>query len=154
MDLAVGYFAEPHGSLLQQLLYRRDCVCIARADHPRIGASMTLREFSRKPQVGTPAMGGTQVWMDARLRRSRLQRGVQMTTQHMAAIPFIVAASDYVAVIPREVYELFRPIAPIRSVRLPLAIPPIEIRQYWHPRAAGDPAVKFLRELVYAAARG
>lgn len=153
MDIAAGHFPQPHNLLLQQLLYRRDYVCVARRDHPRIGASMTLREFSRTPQVQTPGVRVTQAWLDAQLRRRALKGTVQMSTTHVAAIPFIVAASDHVAVIPREVYELFAPIAAIKTVKLPMAIPAIEIHQYWHPRVAGDPAVKFLRELVYAAAR-
>ena len=101
MDVAAGHFPQPHGSLLQQLLYRRDYVCVARRDHPRIGASMTLREFSRTPRIEIPATPVTQAWLDAQLRRRNLQGVVQMSTQHVAAIPFIVAASDHVAVIPR-----------------------------------------------------
>ena len=38
-------------------------------------------------------------------------------------------------------------------VKLPLAIPPIEVHPYWHPRVALDPAVRLLREVVLAAAR-
>jgi hypothetical protein len=51
------------------------------------------------------------------------------------------------------VFDLFAPIAPLRMVRLPVAIPPVAIHQYWHPRVAGDPAVTFFREQVLAAAR-
>ena len=41
----------------------------------------------------------------------------------------------------------------LKLVRLPKAIPAITIRQYWHPRIASDPSVKFQRELVYDVAR-
>ena len=58
-----------------------------------------------------------------------------------------------VAIVPRELYELFSPLLALKTVRLPKAIPAITIRQYWHPRIASDPSVKFLRELVYEAAR-
>jgi DNA-binding transcriptional LysR family regulator len=153
MDLAAGHLPQPHHLLLQQLLYRRDYVCVARRDHPRIGASMTMREFSRTPQIETPAVRVTRGWLEAQLRRRKLQGNVRMSTQHVAAIPFIIAASDHVAVIPREVYELFAPIAAIKPVKLPIDMPPVDVHQYWHPRVASDPAVRFLRELVYAAAR-
>ena len=114
---------------------------------------MTLAEFSNAPQIQTPTVPATRDWLDSQLRRQGLRANVQMTTRHVAAIPFIVAASDQVAVIPRELYELFAPIAAIKSVDLPIEIPAIEIHQYWHPRLASDRAVKFLRETVHAAAR-
>eukprot|EP01036_Dinobryon_divergens_P013890 gene13890-18734_t len=61
--------------------------------------------------------------------------------------------ADMVAIVPRELYELFSPLLELKTVRLPKAIPAITIRQYWHPRIASDPSVKFFRELVYAVAR-
>ena len=55
--------------------------------------------------------------------------------------------------IPREVFDLCQPIAPLKIVKLPVPIPTIAIHQYWHPRVASDPAIKFFREQVLAAAR-
>jgi len=153
MDVAAGHFPNSFGGLLQQLLYRRDYVCVARRDHPRIGASMSMREFGLAPQVHTAAVPTMRAWIDAQLRKRGLESGPRMMTQHMSAIPFIVAASDHVAMIPREVFDLFAPIAPLKMVRLPAPIPSVSIHQYWHPRVASDPAVKFFREQVLAAAR-
>ncbi len=152
LDIAAGYFKGPDGALLQQLLYRRDYVCVARRDHPSIGNSMSLRQFSQAAQVQSPAVPVTSAWVSDQLRKRDLEGVVRMSTEHVAAIPFIVAASDLIAVIPHEVYELFSPIAPIKIVKLPLAIPSIDIHQYWHSRVASDPAVRFFRELVYSVA--
>jgi hypothetical protein len=57
-------------------------------------------------------------------------------------------------VIPREVFDIFSPIAAVRTVKLPIDIPPIQIHQYWHPRVGSDAAIKFFRELVFATANG
>ena len=65
----------------------------------------------------------------------------------------VVASSDLLALIPHEVYELFRPIAAIKTVALPMRAPSVEVHQYWHPRMAGDPANRFFREFVYRVAR-
>jgi DNA-binding transcriptional LysR family regulator len=153
MDVVGGHFPNSFGGLLQQLLYKRDYVCVARRDHPRIGASMSMREFGLAPQVHTAAVPTMRAWLDAQLRKRGLESGPRMMTHHVAAIPFIVASSDHVAMIPREVFELFAPIAPLKMVRLPVPIPSVAIHQYWHPRVASDPAVKFFREQVLAAAR-
>lgn len=153
VDIAAGHFPQSQDLLLQQLLYKRDYVCIARRGHPRIADTMSLEEFAAAPQIQTPLVPKTQAWLDAQLQRHGLHSTVRMTTGHVAAIPFIVAASDQIAVIPKELFELFGPIADIKPVKLPIEIPAIEIHQYWHPRLASDPAVKFLRETVYAAAQ-
>ena len=153
MDIAAGHFPQTHDLLLQQLLYERDYVCVVRRDHPHIGASMTMREFSETPSIETPASPVTLAWLDEELSRRGLQTKVQMSVWHISAIPFVVAACDCVAIIPREVFDVFAPIAAIRTVKLPIDIPPIQIHQYWHPRVGSDPAVKFFRELVFATAR-
>jgi DNA-binding transcriptional LysR family regulator len=153
MDVAAGHFPNSFGGLLQQLLFRRDYVCIARRDHPRIGSSLTMKQFCLVPQVHTSSVPTMREWIDAQLRKRSLEGGARMMTQHVAAVPFIVAASDYVAVIPREVFDLFAPIAPLKLVKLPVPLPAIAIHQYWHPRVASDPAVKFFRERVLIAGR-
>jgi DNA-binding transcriptional LysR family regulator len=153
MDIAAGHFPHTHDLLLQQLLYERDYVCVVRRDHPHIGASMTMREFSNTPSIETPASPVTLAWLEEELTRRGLQTTAKMSVRHVSAIPFVVAACDCVAVIPREVFDIFAPIAAIKTVKLPIDIPPIKIHQYWHPRVGSDAAVKFFRELVFATAR-
>ena len=38
--------------------------------------------------------------------------------------------------------------------KLPVAIPAIDVHQYWHPRYGGDAAIKFVRDLIFEVARG
>jgi len=150
LDVVAGHIPQPHAGLLRQHLYRRAYVCVARRDHPRIGDAMSLREFGQTPQVQSPSVPITFAWINDQLRKHGVQSEVRLVTEHVAAIPFIVAASDLIAIIPDEVYQLFRPIAPIKKVGLPLRIPAIDVHQYWHSRVAGDPANQFFRSLVYA----
>ena len=153
LDIAAGFFATSDATLFQQRLYQRDYVCVARRDHARIGQSLTWREFGRSPKVHSASVPSTTAWLESQVRKSGHVFEVHMTTQYITVIPFLVAASDLIAVIPRELYELFQPISDLKVICLPKVIPAITIRQYWHPRMAGDPSIKFLRELVYAVAR-
>ncbi len=152
IDMAVGFFATSDPRLFQQRLYQRDYVCIANRDHPQVGATLSWRAFSLARKVHTSAIPVTTGWLETQLRKASFSPSVTMSIHHIAAIPFIVAASDMVAIVPRELYELFSPIVALKTVRLPKAIPAITIRQYWHPRIASDPSVKFLRELVFEVA--
>ena len=149
MDIAAGHFPLPNEVFVQQLLYERDYVCIVRQDHPTIGASMTLREFSETPIVDTPASHATHAWLKDEMTRRQLRSRVTMSTRHVAAIPFIVAACDCTSIIPRDIYELLGAAAGIRSVELPIAMPFVPIHQYWHPCMNTEPSVKFFRELVF-----
>lgn len=153
LDLAAGHFPDIDAKLLQQFLYKRDYACIVRRDHPSIGASLTLDEFSRIPQIRVDSTPVTQAWLDRQLTRRTLSATVSMSMQHIAAIPFIVASSDLVAIVPLEVAKLFEPIAAVRVVELPMQIPPVEIHQYWHARVANEPALQFLRNVVFESAR-
>lgn len=153
LDLAAGHFPELDKSLLQQRLYRRDYTCVVGERHPRVGDTLSLQQLSQEQLLETPGVPSTNEWLHALMSQEGLSVRAPITTQHVSAIAFIVADSELVSIIPREVCEIFRPIAKIRSVTLDRPIPAIEIRQYWHPRLASDPAVRFLRELVFSVAR-
>lgn len=153
MDLAAGYVARADHNLKQRLLYRRDYVCIAAREHPRVGRRISFAAFFREGQIQSPGIPLTNAWVSRQLGETGLKPPPIMLTQNVAAIPFIVAASDLLALVPREVYELFSPIATIKTVALPTAIPPVVVHEYWHPRMTGDPANQFFREFVYRVAR-
>ncbi len=153
MDLAAGYVGQADHNLVQRLLYRRDYVCIAAKGHPRVGRSVSLAQFCSEGHVQSPGVPLTNAWLTDQLQRAGLQLSPAMLTQSVAAIPFIVAASDLLALIPREVFDLFRPIAAIKTVALPVHVPPVVVHEYWHPRMAGDSANQFFRDFVYRVGR-
>lgn len=152
MDVAAGHIAYSNENLIQRLLYKRDYAFVARVDHPRIGAHASWRQISREGLLLCPLIPATNAWFADQLKRAGLTAGPIMTTQHVSAIPFIVASSDLVAIVPREAYLLLNPAASLKNVRLPRAIPPITIHQYWHPLMASDPGIRFFRDLIYACA--
>lgn len=153
MDLAAGYVPQADHNLMQRLLYRRDYVCIASRDHPRVGRRIGFEAFFREGLIQSPGIPLTNAWITTQLRQSGLAVAPALQTHNVAAIPFIVASSDLLALIPREVYKLFHPIAAIKTVALPMQAPPVEIHEYWHPRMAGDPVNRFFRDFVYRVAR-
>lgn len=148
VDVCAGRMPKMPDGLMQQLLFRRQYVCVARAGHPTVGDALTFKEFARTPQVLTPAIVASISWIEDQLRREGLKLVKTIISHHVAAVPFIVAATDFVAIIPEEVFDLFLPITKLKKVALPIEIPPVDIRQYWHPRVAADPAIKFLTGLL------
>jgi len=81
--------------------------------------------------------------------RLRLKCRVTGETPSIDSVFSVWRAADWYE---REVFDLFAPIAPLRIVRLPVSPPAVAIHQYWHPRVSSDPALRFFREQVLAAA--
>ncbi|MES2536909.1 MAG: LysR family transcriptional regulator [Pseudomonadota bacterium] len=153
MDLAAGHIPHADASLVRRLLYRRDYVCIASTNHPRVRRKISFKQLGEEPRLQNPGNPLTNAWLDEQMAHAGYAFASPTQTQHLAAVPFIVAASDLIAVVPREMFDLFRPSAAIKEVGLPARIPPVDVHQYWHPRMAGDPGHRFFRDFVYRLAR-
>lgn len=67
----------------------------------------------------TGAIPVTTSCLEEQLRNASFAPSVTMSIQHIAAIPFIVAASDMVAIVPRELHELFSHLVAMKTVRRP-----------------------------------
>lgn len=153
VEVAAGHFPARDKGLVQQRLYRRAYTLVVSQRHPRIAETASVRQLCQEQMLETPGVPASNAWLRELMAQTGLPLKPAMLTQHVSAVPFIVAESELVAIIPVEVYEIFRPIAKIRTVQLTRQIPVIEIHQSWHPRLASDPAVRFLRELIFAVAR-
>lgn len=152
-DVAIGNYTglEDHPYLFQQLLFQRGYVCIARENHPEIAGTLSWEQFAQTPQVKSLVSSAAFLEMKAQLERRSLAMNVAMTLEHAMAIPFIVGATNMIALVAQEVFELFQPTAGIRVVKLPVELPQAHICQYWNPSVNRDPAVTFLRKAVYEA---
>lgn len=148
IDLAAGHFPQVGGGVMQQQLFRRNYVCIVRTDHPEIGAAVSFEQLARTPHVANQMMPTPLLWLRGELQQRGLGLPIALEIPHGAAIPFIIGATNYTALVAEEVYALFRQGAGIRAVTLPAELPPVAIGQYWHPKMSADPANRFLRTLV------
>lgn len=71
-----------------------------------------------------------------------------LSTPHFMSIPFVIAASDLVATVPRAVGESFARLADIRLAEPPVAIPSFDLKQHWHRKYAKDGANTWLRGVM------
>ena len=77
-----------------------------------------------------------------------LPRELVLSVPQFVALPFIVAESELVAVVPEVLAE--RTLTALKLVRrdLPVALPSFEVNLFWHERVHRDAAYEWLRELV------
>ncbi len=151
VDLAVGPFTDLGAGIFQQRLFSDEFVCVVSADHPRAGSGLTLDAFRREQHLVAGATG------TAHVQRIVEQRIVQAcgAAQVVARVPSFLTASlllpgtRYVFTMPRRGAHQLAPLAGLRVLPCPLPMPPFEIKQYWHERAHKDPALSWLRKLMF-----
>jgi DNA-binding transcriptional LysR family regulator len=146
VDLAAGYFPDlKHRNFFQQRLFSHDFICILSADHPFRGKRLTMEKFLSMGHAVVKAEGRSQEVFEQLLIRNRISRRVVLSTPHFMSIPFVIAASDLVATVPRAVGESFARFAPVRLVEPPMEVPSFDLKQHWHRKYAKDGANAWLR---------
>ena len=150
-DAAIGFF--PEASALEPGTYSRDLfveenVCIARRGHPLMKKRFTLRQFAAASHVGVFYRADSRGLIDNILAGHGLRRRLQATTPHFLSVPFVVAASDLIAVVPAGLAARFRKMLQLEVRKVPILLPPFHMRLLWHEHTAEDPGEQWLREEV------
>jgi len=149
-DLAVGYFPDlARTSFYQQRLFRNTFVCIVRTDHPRIGQSLSSAQFLREAHAIVHPAGRTHLF-DHFMERRRIERRISADLAHFTSLLTLIATTDLIATVPRDVGVVFTRLARVRMLEPPLQPPPFSVKQHWHRRAHADAASAWLRRTVLA----
>ena len=124
------------------LLYRENCVCIARRDHPDIGETLTLELLNALPVVAL-SVDDMSYFYAALPGRSVAD---QIHVQQFTLLPIIVSDSNAIAMVQRHVAEWFARFLPIRILELPIPFPDTEICAFWSAFHRNDPMHMWVRE--------
>ena len=84
--------------------------------------------------------------VDTVLARQGLSRRVGARVHTFGLVPSIVAATGWIATLPRRVAE--RAGIDVRFEPVPLDLPEITLSMLWHERSHRDPAHAWFREMV------
>jgi DNA-binding transcriptional LysR family regulator len=150
IDLAIGYFPDlKRGNIFQKRLVTHTYVCLLRADHPIRSRELTLKQFlSLNHAVVRSESRGQEVFENF-LTKKRIHRRVVLRTPHFTSVPMIVARSDLVVTVPHPLGMYFASLnANVKIVKPGIAIPRIDLKQYWHRRYHQDPKNHWIRRLV------
>ncbi|MFM0619762.1 LysR family transcriptional regulator [Paraburkholderia nemoris] len=148
IDLAIGHLSKVGDTLRQQALFQRRLVGIEQSKGRRKTSTMALSEFVERQHVIVSAQALTTEILDKELRQlgARLQVGVEVP--YLLSVPSLVAHSDFIAVIPDELAEIFGKLANLSIFALPIILPPLTVRQFWHPRFQSDAGHRWFRGVV------
>ncbi|AJP57566.1 LysR family transcriptional regulator [Pandoraea vervacti] len=154
-DLAIGYLDRMGEHLHQQRLFTRSLVGIRRRVPRRRagGAPMDAETFMKTRHVVAATLAMTNELLAGELRKRGTRLNVGVEVPYLLAVPGLVANSDFVAVIPNELADLFGKLANVDVFALPISLPDLTVRQFWHPRFHNDPGHRWFRKLVAEALR-
>jgi DNA-binding transcriptional LysR family regulator len=130
-----------------------DVVVIARRSHPGIGKTLDLETLGRLGYVGLAADLRQMTMVDRDLLVHGIKRRVVYGVPRLWSIPAQVAATDLVAMMPRQFAAYLAPKFDLDVHEMPVKIPGQHMYMAWHIKMDGDPGHKWLREAIAATAR-
>jgi DNA-binding transcriptional LysR family regulator len=145
-DLALGYTPWLEAGFYQQALYAEDWVCLANARHPQIRKTLTRRLYEAVGHVGITGGTGSELLANA-VKRERIRRKVMLELPGFLGLGAIVASTDLIATLPRQIGEALAASAGLAVHASPIAIAPFTVQQHWHARAHHDGANRWLRNV-------
>jgi DNA-binding transcriptional LysR family regulator len=151
-DLALGAYPNAPRGLRRQLLYIDKYICIARPEHPDLRSLRSAAGFRRARHILVAASGtghGAHEVAQRTVEAAIAPDRILLRLPSFVAAALVASRSDGVAIVPAN---LARALTGLRlvSFRPPIAIPPIEVSQYWHERFQRDPGHRWLRGACFA----
>ncbi|MBI5717994.1 MAG: LysR family transcriptional regulator [Burkholderiales bacterium] len=162
IDLAMGSFPEVLPALQAEggetqwrhrPLYDTRYVCVMRRGHPLAGAgALTLDAYCAAPHLLVSFSGRAFGAVDQALAAIGRQRRVVLTVNQFFTAGRVVARSDLLTVLPETFLEATGYRDELAIAPLPITLTTVHVGMLWHLRHDADPAQRWLRGLVQAAA--
>ena len=162
-DLAVGYFPNAIAAIVAQgadatlhhrQLYATEYVCVMRRDHPLADRELTLDTFVNAHHLLVTFSGRAHGFVDEALAVLGRQRRIVLTVNQFATAGSVVARSDLLTVLPRQFLPATGVEHRLIEKPIPLTLGAVNVEMMWHLRKDDDPAHRWLRDRVVAAAEG
>jgi DNA-binding transcriptional LysR family regulator len=145
-DLAIGFLPWLEAGFYQQSLYPQDWVCLANAQHPRIGDNLSLQAYRQEAHIAITHGTGAQLLQQA-LERAGVPRRVVLELPGFLGLQTIVSTTDLLATLPRHIGQTLANRAGMRVHTCPVPVPSFVVKQHWHARFHQDAANRWLRGL-------
>ncbi|MBF0614462.1 MAG: LysR family transcriptional regulator [Magnetococcales bacterium] len=148
-DLVFSRFQWVPPNILLHRVFQMQFVCIFRQDHPLVpDGKLTLDAFLDADHVHFYPRGMTSTVVDEALANLGRSRSIKARMYSLGVIPFMVAQSDLMAVLPdRVARQIAKPLG-LGFAPVPVSTPPLRMAIAWHPRTEKSPPNIWLREQV------
>jgi len=107
-----------------------------------------LRQFADAQHVVVSSPAHFERQVKRALGKLAGKRHIALQVPHFLTVPMVLAKTNLVAVFPKRVADIFAPLVKLKSLPLPFAVKPIQVRQFWHGRSHHDPGHQWLRKTI------
>lgn len=149
IDLLIGSERMLPPTMKARELFRERFVMAQRKGHPRGTGTLDLDGYCRLPHVLVSTSGGSfHGFMDEHLDKLGRKRAVVLSVQHFTLVPELLRTTDFVCTVPSRLAARFAHWLDI--FELPFEAQGFTLNLAWHPRHHADPALQWLRTLIFA----
>jgi len=133
-------------------------VCVTDPRHERLsGGTLSLEDFEGLPHA-VASFGPNLTPLDRALSSRGIRQNTRVSTVGFLPLPFVVAGTDLVAVLPERLARLVSDLAMVTIVEPPFGDIELVEALWWHPTRESDPGHRWLlgllRDLADAVAAG
>ena len=147
-DLAVAMIPQMGAGFCQQRFFASKFHCAVREGHPRVKGPLTLDQFQKESHISVTTYGIGYESLERALQSKKIRRNIGMRLPSFWGISEIIAATDYVAVVPGWFSQILAENRRVKIWPLPFSIPGYEVTLNWHERYTRDPGHQWLRATV------
>ncbi|MFJ5803175.1 LysR family transcriptional regulator [Streptomyces decoyicus] len=152
-DLELGVIDSLEPEIRREELFVDRSVAVVREGHPLATGKLTARRFAAAPHLNFSRRGRLTGPLDAALADRGLRRTVIATVPTFAASLMMIRDSDAVGLAnARAAASTVRGLG-LRTLPIPLELPPMTMEMAWHPRQEADAGHRWLRGMVREAVR-
>ena len=156
VDMVVGLDSQnglPTG-VIQTPWMEEALVCLAAADNNSVGEALSIEQFARQPHVELADISGLlPSSIESCLAQHGLSRRVISKNLNYIAAARVVALTDAIMTLPRQMAERFITMLPVRTVAPPKELPVLNMTLIQHGLYANDPALIWLTHELTAFAK-
>jgi len=148
LDFAVGFLPALPPPVRSRRLFRDPYVCMMRADHAGIGATLTRRAFVEASHVLVSSMGSGHRVIEEALEKHGISRRIALRVPHFTVLPTVLERTDLLLTIPLRIARALEKEGRLKALKLPVPIPAADIGLHWHERVERDPGNRWLRGMM------
>jgi DNA-binding transcriptional LysR family regulator len=149
-DVALGSFEDVPPTVNQQYLFGDPFVCVLRANHPHLGATLSLDTYLelRHLEVLPAPNARPGLRIDRALGHQASQRRVALRVPYFSIAARVLAETDLVLTMTRSFARELQRFAPLEVMPAPFKIPPLRFSLIWLRSRDADRTHEWFRSLV------
>jgi DNA-binding transcriptional LysR family regulator len=148
-DVLIAPLTEKWAAMQPEVINRDRFVCVVDPANPRLrDGQLSLADLAAMPHAAARPPRAELDQIGAELERHGITPAIAMTTAGWLPLPFVVAGTDMVAIIPERLARKMSQAARVTVTPAPFGEIELAEAAWWHPARATDPALGWLRGVL------